>query len=109
MRAYLQAHEIDVPRVWVVDRFRSSPEPERAPSLPTQGVAGFRADLNLVRDGFARFDVLDERVRFVQGAADALDGAGPREDLPAPDRADGGRGHGRGAEPPSTTGSPTVA
>jgi cephalosporin hydroxylase len=77
MRAYLQAHEIDAPRVWVVDRFRSSPEPEPAPSLPTQGVAGFRADLNLVRDGFARFDILDERVRFVQGAADALDGAGP--------------------------------
>jgi cephalosporin hydroxylase len=77
MRTYLEAHEIDGALVWVVDRFRSSPEPERAPSLPPQGVAGFRADLNLVRDGFARFDVLDDRVRFVQGPPDALDGAGP--------------------------------
>ena len=32
-----------------------------------QGVAGFQADLNLVRDGFQRFGLLDERVRFLQG------------------------------------------
>ena len=31
------------------------------------GVEGLQADLNMVRDGFARFDVLDDRVRFVQG------------------------------------------
>jgi cephalosporin hydroxylase len=77
MRAYLDAHEVDDTRVWVVDRFRSSPEPELNPSLPERGVAGFQADLNIVRDGFARFDVLDDRVRFVQGPPAALDGSGP--------------------------------
>ncbi|MGH9227211.1 MAG: CmcI family methyltransferase [Acidimicrobiales bacterium] len=77
MRAYLDAHEVGETRVWVVDRFRSSPEPELVPSLPERGVAGLHADLNIVRDGFARFDVLDERVRFVQGPPAALDGDGP--------------------------------
>ena len=86
MRAYLDAHEVAGTRVWVVDRFRSSPEPETVPSLPDQGVAGFQADLNLVRDGFARFDVLDDRVRFIQGPVGALDAAGARPDRPATDR-----------------------
>jgi cephalosporin hydroxylase len=77
MRAYLDAHEVDGTRVWVLDRFRSSPEPDLTPSLPERGAAGFHADLNIVRDGFARFDVLDDRVRFVEGPPAALDGAGP--------------------------------
>jgi cephalosporin hydroxylase len=77
MRAYLDAHEVPDTRVWVVDRFRSSPEPELAPSLPERGVAGFQADLNIVRDGFARFDLLDDRVRFIQGPPVALGGDGP--------------------------------
>ena len=79
MRAYLDAHEVAGTRVWVVDRFRSSPEPETVPSLPDKGVAGFQADLNIVRDGFARFDVLDDRVRFIQGPVGALDAAAPSE------------------------------
>jgi cephalosporin hydroxylase len=77
MRAYLDAHEVTETRVWVVDRFRSSPDPGPGPSLPDRGVAGFQADLNLVRDGFARFDVLDDRVRFVQGPVEALLTDGP--------------------------------
>jgi cephalosporin hydroxylase len=77
MRAYLDAHEIAGTRVWVVDRFRASPEPESWPSLSSRGVAGFQADLNLVRDGFARFDALDDRVHFIQGSGSALDAAGP--------------------------------
>ena len=77
MRAYLDAHEVPGTRVWVVDRFRSSAEPEPEPSLPDRGVEGFQADLNLVRDGFARFGVLDNRVRFVQGPAEALLTEGP--------------------------------
>jgi cephalosporin hydroxylase/predicted O-methyltransferase YrrM len=77
MAAYLEAHEVVGPRLWVTDRFRSSPEPELEPSLPDRGVEGFRADLNLVRDGFARFDVLDDRVRFIQGSVDALSTDGP--------------------------------
>jgi cephalosporin hydroxylase len=73
MRAYLDAHEIAERRVWVADRFRSSPEPDLAPKLTRAGVAAFQADLNLVRDGFERFELLDDRVRFVQGTpADTL-------------------------------------
>lgn len=67
MRGWLGAHEIGGRRVWVADSFRASSPPRRAPDLPADGVAGFRADLNLVRDGFARFDLLDGRVRFLQG------------------------------------------
>jgi cephalosporin hydroxylase len=78
MRAYLDAHEIGSTRVWIVDRFRSSPEPDLTPSLPDRGVAGLQADLSIVRDGFDRFDLLDDRVRFVQGPAAALDRDGPR-------------------------------
>ncbi len=71
MRAYLDAHEVPERRVCVADRFRASDEPASAPTMPGRGVAGFRADLNLVRDGFERFDLLDDRVRFLQGAEGA--------------------------------------
>jgi len=71
LRAYLDAHEIADRRVFVADAFRSSPEPDPAPRLPPQGVAGFRADLNLVRDGFERFGLLDDQVRFLLGPAPA--------------------------------------
>jgi cephalosporin hydroxylase len=77
MRAYLDAHEVAGPRVWVADRFRSSPEPTLEPSMPERGVEGFEADLNLVRDGFARFDLLDDRVRFAQGCVEVLLTEGP--------------------------------
>ena len=33
------------------------------------GLRSLLADLNIVRDGFARFDLLDDRVRFLQGAS----------------------------------------
>ena len=61
MRAYLDAHELHDREVWVADRFRADTE------LTDQGVAGFRADLNLVRDGFDRFDLLDDRVASCSG------------------------------------------
>jgi cephalosporin hydroxylase len=70
MRAFLDAYEIEERRVWVADSFRGPPEPigdeggepdpERFPNLV--------ADLNVVREGFARFSLLDERVRFLQGS-----------------------------------------
>ena len=69
MRAWLDGHEIGQRKVWVADRFRSSAEPRKVPNLPVNGVAGFQADLNLVRDGFARFELLDGRVRFLLGPA----------------------------------------
>jgi len=67
MRAYVDAYEMPKRRVWVADRFRASPEPDRAPRLPAEGVAGLQADLNLVRDGFRRFGILDGKVRFLEG------------------------------------------
>jgi cephalosporin hydroxylase len=72
MRAYLDAYELSGPHVWVLDRFRASPEPDRLPELGPRGVSGFRADLNLVRDGFARFGLLDDTVRFLQGPIGAV-------------------------------------
>ena len=71
MRAYLDAHEVPDRHVLVADRFRATDEPAVAPTMPNQGIAGFRADLNLVRDGFERFGLLDDRVRFLQGPAGA--------------------------------------
>ena len=66
--AYLEAHEL-ADRHGLGRRSRSVPSPSRrtAPTLADDGVDGFQADLNLVRDGFARFDLLDDRVRFLQG------------------------------------------
>ena len=77
MRGWLDAHQLPG-RVWVADRFRSSPEPDKAPSLGPRGVAAFEADLNLVRDGFDRFGLLDDRVRFLIG-----DPAAAMSDAPA--------------------------
>ncbi len=71
LRSYLDAWEMPERSVFVADRFRSAPDPDKAPRLPPEGVAGFRADLNLVRDGFARFDLLDGRVRFLEGPMSA--------------------------------------
>ncbi len=80
LRGYLEAYFLARPTVWVVDAFRGSPRSDTgAPlnddrELPVPGGgAGFpllQADLNMVRDGFARFDLLDDRVRFVEGDLD---------------------------------------
>ncbi len=68
MRGYLEAHEIEGRNVWIADRFRV----DESPTEP----AFAWADLNTVRDGFARFDLLDDRVRFLQGPpGDTLDDA----------------------------------
>jgi cephalosporin hydroxylase len=61
MRGFLEAHELPARRVWVVDRFdgRGFGAADRGPTFPP--------DLNTVRDAFARFDLLDDRVVFLQG------------------------------------------
>jgi cephalosporin hydroxylase len=65
MRGYLEAHDLGRKRVWIADRFRID---EHADDL-----IDAYADLDSVREGFARFDLLDERVRFLQGEpGDAL-------------------------------------
>ena len=44
-------------------------------------MAGFQADLNLVRDGFDRFGLLDDRVRFLQGPMAATLADAPLEQI----------------------------
>jgi hypothetical protein len=65
MRGHLEAHGQDTRQVWVVDTFRarSSDDGETSPKQ--------FADLNNVRDAFARFGLFDDRVRFLQGASEA--------------------------------------
>jgi len=64
MRGYLAAYEMDARSLWVADPFRVD-------DVDDPVVAW--SDLNTVRDGFARFGLLDEHVRFLQGPpADAL-------------------------------------
>lgn len=67
MRGYLDAHEMPGKQVWVADRFKVEARPDDALDV--------WRDLNTVRDGFARFGLLDDRVRFLQGV--------PAETLPA--------------------------
>jgi cephalosporin hydroxylase/GT2 family glycosyltransferase len=77
MRATLEAHAVTDRRVWVADSFVAtrSVDTNGATGLPG-AVRGLASDLNLVRDGFARFGLLDDRVRFLQGRpADTLAGA----------------------------------
>ncbi len=85
MRGYLEAYEMRTRSVWVADRFQSaavdgfvepgSRQREEA-GLSDRGSSsrGWPAealgDLNVVRDGFARFNLLDEHVRFLHGAYD---------------------------------------
>src|SRR5690606_20416587 len=71
LRAFLEAFEVPDRQVWAVDRFRPALADPHTPF----------ADLNEVRDGFARFGLHDDRVRFLQGAtADVLEDA-PIESL----------------------------
>jgi len=71
LRAYLDVHELAEGVVWVADRFRSSADPDLEPLLEVGGrLAQLHADLNLVRDGFDRFDLLDDRTRFLIGPPD---------------------------------------
>ncbi|HRW36824.1 MAG TPA: CmcI family methyltransferase [Aquihabitans sp.] len=67
LRAFLEAHELADRRVFVADRFRAAPEGARSVDLRRDKVDGLRSDLNQVRDGFERFELLDDRVRFLQG------------------------------------------
>ena len=61
MRGFLEAHAVADTRVWVIDRFDGRGVTAR------EGDPAFPPDLNTVREGFARFDLLDERVVFLQG------------------------------------------
>ena len=60
-RGYIDAHELPDRQVWVADRFRATP------AAAGGTLTEFSADLNMVRNAFSRFDLLDDRVRFLQG------------------------------------------
>ena len=62
MRGFLEAHELPERRVWVADRFDG-----RGLEGAGSPVLTFAVDLKSVRDAFARFDLLDDRVVFLQG------------------------------------------
>ena len=61
MRGFLEAHGMDDRRVWVADPFDGSTAPAG------EGDRSFPPDLNTVREGFARFRLLDQRVVFLPG------------------------------------------
>ena len=62
LAAYLAGHELFGRGLWVADRFGGGAPPDE------DGPAWFPPDLNTVREGFERFDLLHDRVRFLQGA-----------------------------------------
>ena len=85
LRGCLEAHEDLDRQVWVADPFRASPPEARRGGEPALGELW--PDLNQVRDGFERYDLLDERVRFLQGDYRAtLPDAPDRGDFAAPRR-----------------------
>ncbi|MCB0977610.1 MAG: class I SAM-dependent methyltransferase [Acidimicrobiales bacterium] len=65
MRGMLDAYEIPDRNVWLVDPFLAT-EPGGTDGDHSSR-ARLRADLNQVRDGFDRFDLLDDRVKFLHG------------------------------------------
>jgi cephalosporin hydroxylase len=73
MRGFLDAFDVADATVWVAGDFRSAPASRAPRPLAEGGIADLLADLNQVRDAFQSFGLLDDRVRFLQGAfRDAL-------------------------------------
>lgn len=70
LRAYLEAFEMQNRVVWVADPFQATPAPASEEDAPATRELNLKGDLNIVRDGFARFELLDDRVRFLQGSFD---------------------------------------
>jgi hypothetical protein len=72
MRAVLEAYGITDRRVWLADSFRGlpAPNPDRYPLdevMHFEIFPGLAVSLDAVKEHFRRFDLLDERVRFVEG------------------------------------------
>ena len=65
LRACLEAYDVPDRTVWMIDPFLAS-EPDAPEDHPA--MVRLRADLNQVREGFDRFGVFDDRVRFLQGS-----------------------------------------
>ena len=72
MRGILKAHGIHDRRVWVADSFAGLPPPSNNQYPADRGDAHYAQEplavsLQEVRDHFARYDLLDEQVRFLKG------------------------------------------
>lgn len=71
MRAVLAAYGIADRRVWVADSFEGLPVPDPAheadAGLDWSHVEVLKVDADAVRANFARYDLLDEQVRFLEG------------------------------------------
>jgi hypothetical protein len=72
MRAVLAAHGVVDRRVWVADSFRGLPEPNAARYPKDTGnmlcvFDQLAVSADDVRAGFARFGLLDDQVRFLEG------------------------------------------
>ena len=72
MRAILKAHDVADRRVWVADSFEGLPPPDAASYPADSGdrhhtVRELRVSLAEVQRNFAKYDLLDEHVRFLKG------------------------------------------
>jgi len=75
LAAYLAGHEVFGRELWVADRFGGGVPPDE------DGPAWFPTNLNTVREGFERFGLLDDRIRFLQGAPSETLAAAPIDDI----------------------------
>ena len=68
MRGILAAHGVENRDVWVADSFAGLPEPDHPTVLGLVDASEWLAvSLDEVRENFARYRLLDERVHFVKG------------------------------------------
>lgn len=72
MRGILKAHGVDDRNVWLADSFAGLPPPdeEKYPADKGDSFHTFKelaVTLEEVRENFARYDLLDDRVKFLQG------------------------------------------
>ncbi len=72
MRAILAAHDDATRKVWVADSFRGLPPPDEARYPTDVGDRLFEIDelavsVDEVRENFRRYDLLDDRVVFLEG------------------------------------------
>jgi O-methyltransferase len=68
MRALLRAHAVTDRTVWVADSFEGLPRPaSETDGEDLSEVKYLKVPLQKVKDNFARFDLLDDQVKFLKG------------------------------------------